>query len=310
MKVIFVYRLPAGYKRNSVIDSQAEALEKIGVEIIRFAITEGGIKGYIKSIVKLYTFYRKNSYDVVHAHYFQSALAATLACPKKIVVSLMGSDVNEAGKTQLRFIRFLSRFAWDQTIVKSAEMQEKVPGAIILPNGVDFVQFRPIDKEKCLEIVALNPSFKNLIFVAEDILSPNKNYELAVNAVKQTGRKDIKLVPVTKVHQSQLVYFYNAADALLFTSKKEGSPNVIKEAMACNCPIISTPVGDVPDILKHSTGTFVVIPDAALIAEKIELILSNGTRTNGRENLKQLDSNVISERLIMEYESVISKVKS
>jgi teichuronic acid biosynthesis glycosyltransferase TuaC len=310
MTILFVYRLPAGFERNSVIESQAEALEKAGARVIRFAITEGGIKGYVNSVFKLYSFYRKNSYDVVHAHYFQSALAATLACPKKIVVSLMGSDVNEAGKLQLRFIRFLSRFAWHLTIVKSEEMLSRVPRAMIIPNGVDFEQFMPMDKAVCMKTVSFDQSFKNLIFVAEDISSPNKNFGLAQKAVEQTGRKDIKLIPVTKVHQGQLVYYYNAADALLFTSKKEGSPNVIKEAMACNCPVISTPAGDVPELLKDTDGTFVVDPDPVSIAEKIALMIDRGTRTNGREKLKHLDSRVISELIIREYERITLKLKS
>jgi glycosyltransferase involved in cell wall biosynthesis len=104
-----------------------------------------------------------------------------------------------------------------------------------------------------------------------------------------------------------MVYYYNASDVALLTSFDEGSPNVIKEAMACNCPIVSTNVGDVQEVIGNTEGCFVCNADAGEIANKVEIILKNRNRTNGRDHIQHLRSEKVASRIKDIYLSVISK---
>ena len=112
------------------------------------------------------------------------------------------------------------------------------------------------------------------------------------------------LHPVTGKNQDELVYFYNSADLLLLTSLSEGSPNVIKEAMACNCPIVSTDVGDVRQVIENTDNCFISNPFPKDIADKIIEITLIGKRTNGRKNIKYLDSKVIAKKIATIYREI------
>ena len=115
------------------------------------------------------------------------------------------------------------------------------------------------------------------------------------------------LVPLKDIPSDQVVYYYNAADVTLLTSLHEGSPNVIKEAMACNCPIVSTDVGDVKDVIADTDGCYITTYDPKDVVEKIKMALEFGKRTKGRERIVQagLDSKTIANKIINIYHQVL-----
>lgn len=305
MRIIFVYRGFGTDSRNSVIDAQIDSLTENNVNIIKFPVTKGGLFGYIYTILKLFIFIRKNKYDILHSHYSLSAIMASLSFPKKHIVSLMGSDVNDAGMLMLLVLKLFSKYFWSKTIVKSAEMFSKIPNSEIIPNGVDFNKFKPVSKELAVEKISLKKDLKYIIFIAENLLSANKNLNLARQAVNNLNRPDVELLELTNLRQEDLLYYYNAADVLLLTSKKEGSPNVIKEAMACCCPIVSTDAGDVKELLAGTEGTYVTSRNIEDIANKLSLALSFGKRTNGRDNIYFLNSGETAKKIINLYENIL-----
>lgn len=100
----------------------------------------------------------------------------------------------------------------------------------------------------------------------------------------------------------------NAPDILLLTSLWEGSPNVIKEAMACNCPILSADVGDGAKVIRKTDGCYICSYDPEDVAEKIKEALEFGKRTNGREKIKHLDEKIIAQKIIGVYNEVLSNI--
>ena len=105
------------------------------------------------------------------------------------------------------------------------------------------------------------------------------------------------------------MYYYNAADVLLLTSLSEGSPNIIKEAMACNCPIVSTDVGDVKENIYNTEGCFISSYDPSDIANKIQKASNYGkSRTNGRENITHLNNNIVAKQILNIYNEAVLKL--
>ena len=133
---------------------------------------------------------------------------------------------------------------------------------------------------------------------------PEKRYSLAQDAVSLLHDNDVILYPVYDHIHDDVVRYMCAADALLLTSFSEGSPNVIKEAMACNCPVVSTDVGDVRWVTKNVEGTYVADhDDPESISICIRKALAFDKRTRGRDEIvrKGLTTECIAERIIELY---------
>jgi glycosyltransferase involved in cell wall biosynthesis len=256
MKIIFVSSGNSG-QISPIVLSQGESLEKKGVEVSYFLIKGKGIKGYLSNVGRLRQFLKSTPHDFVHAHYSWSAIVATLAGSKKLVVSLMGSDV-KSSRIQKRIILFFSRFFWKKTIVKSTDMKDNLglSDAVVIPNGVNFQQFYPKDKLEAQANLQWDSQKINLLFAG----NPNrhvKNFPLVKQSLKAIGNTNIVLHTLEDVPFKQMNDYYNAADGVLLSSLWEGSPNVIKEAMACNKPILSTNVGDVKYNFGNEEGFFI-----------------------------------------------------
>lgn len=305
MKVLFIASGNHGAV-SPVVGNQAEALMSEGVEIEWYLIKGKGLKGYLKNVMPLRKYLREHKYDAIHAHYSLSAFVASLAGAKPLAVSLMGSDVKAAGWYKFIIRLFAAFGGWKSIIVKSNDMYRSlgIKRAIIIPNGVNMERFLPMSKSDCQKRLGWDASKKHILFPA-NASRPEKDYALAEAAVA--------LIPNMELHafentpNAETPYWYNAADVVLMTSKWEGSPNAIKEAMACSRPIVATNVGDIAERTSGVEGCYIVPKDDRLkmideLAKAIEKAFTF-TVTKGRERIiaDQLDRHVINQKLIELY---------
>ena len=186
-------------------------------------------------------------------------------------------------------------------------MKNIVKSATIMPNGVDFNVFKPVSKKYAIKKVGFNTKYFNIIIVVANINDRVKNLKLAKSVIGKMDSNQFKLHILSNIEQSNLIYYYNAADVLLLTSLSEGSPNVIKEALACNCPVISTDVGDVKDLIKDVHNSYIVDAIDLDIIEKINEIHQSSKKSNGRSKIKQLDINITSKKMYNYYYEVMKK---
>lgn len=309
MKVLFVSS--GNIKKfgiSPIVVNQGVSIEKKGVSLDHYGLKGRGIINYIKSILKLRKHLLNNNYDIIHSHYSLSGIAASLASKNTpVVASLMGSDI--AVNFLWRYvIKYFYRFKWAKTIVKSEKMktQLSLSEAVVIPNGVDFDKFCIIDKSTSRKIVNFKPNKQYVIFVA-DPERDEKNFSLAKAAVDLLADDNIELFVVfgeNGVDHDLIPFYMNATDVLLLTSKREGSPNVIKEAMACNCPIVSTDVGDVRNVINDTRYCHVTSFNAIEISQQIKKFLRTSKKTNGREQIWYLDSNRIADKIISIYNTL------
>lgn len=306
LKVLFVYNSQGLFARNHLVTSQGNSLKKIGVLVDYYDITSTGFLSYIKHISKLKKHIKQENYDLVHAQFGFSGFTGAFASNKPLVVSLMGSDYH-LEKAASFLTRSFAKLFWDCTIVKSQKMFDnlKIHNAKIIPNGIDFSRFKPIDQEIARQRVGFNSSV-HVLWVS-DPDRKEKNFDLAREALAHLKTEDIELTVVNNVELDQVPFYYYAADVLLVTSKWEGSPNVVKEAMACSLPIVSTDVGDVPTMTLGVDGCHIVKPNPEAIAYAIDHVMLHGKRTNGREKIRYMDVEYISERLLDTYREVLKR---
>jgi glycosyltransferase involved in cell wall biosynthesis len=260
-------------------------------------------------------------YDIIHGHYGLWCLISRLQWTTPVVASYLGDDilgtVTEDGgySSKGNFVASISRklcYWVDAVIVKSAQMKKAAGGPqqkiFVIPNGVNFAQFRPIPRDEARAGLRWDQNRYYVLF-ANNPQIPVKNFKLAQAAVERVraAGKDIELVVASGLAHETVIAYMNASNALILSSVAEGSPNVVKEAMACNVPVVATNVGDVEDVIGHTEGCAVCGQNAEELAAGIEKALAHTARTTGRDDIKYLDSSVIAQRVIAVYEQASGK---
>ena len=307
MKVLMI---ASGNKKDGVspiVQAQVHSLRNEGVDVVVFPVAGKGIIGYFKALLRLFSFIKKQKPNIVHAHYSLCGYMATLTTRKPTVVSIMGSFPTNNFKKKL--VKWCIRNCWDTTIVKSERtaIQLNEQGLHIIPNGVDFEVFKSFNKEEARKVCGFSEDKKYVIFVSNPN-RPEKQYGLAEKAISSLNNKNVELIPVYNIPHEKVAHYMVAADVLLLTSIQEGSPNVIKEAMACNCPIVSTDVGDVRWVMDGVEGCYAADTfEADEISELLKKALDFNKETKGQERLSAigLDSKIVANKLIDIYKRLL-----
>lgn len=306
MRVLFVSS-GRGEDVGTVVKNQGESLKNAGVDIDYYPMKGQGLAGYLKSLPSLRKTIMHGKYDLVHAHYSLSAFIATFAGSTPIVVSLMGSDIYGAGMTKV-LIRIFAKRIWNATIVKTDRMKNLLglKGAVTIPNGVHLDLFKPESMNVARQRLGISLNSKIVLFISTND-RPEKNLSLAQKAISLLKKDGVELLYVKNMKHELIPSYINAANLLLVTSLYEGSPNIIKEAMACNCQIVTSDVGDVRKTIGATAGCYLTSYDPADIAGKVMQALNFGRRTEGRKRIISLglDSSSVAGRIIDVYKSVI-----
>jgi glycosyltransferase involved in cell wall biosynthesis len=114
-----------------------------------------------------------------------------------------------------------------------------------------------------------------------------------------------ELLVVYREPQDRLALYMSACDVLVFPSHQEGSPNIVKQAMACNLPIVATDVGDVRQVISRTSGCFVCAPEVNDFRDRIRLLLNRRERTSGRQDIGHLDCASVAAKVIDVYERTL-----
>lgn len=324
MRVLFISSSnSAKFNVSPFIKAQGEALTALGVDVSFFPIKGKGIIGYYKSGLRLRKYLKNNDFDIIHAHFSLSGWSAIIGSIKiPIVLSLMGSDaygefigenkVIPSSKKNTLLTYCIQPFV-SKIISKSKNIEKYVylkNKSHVIPNGVLLNKFYPINEDFRKELGLQNDKL-NVLYLG-DKKNVRKNYLLAKKAINLVNNSKVQLIAPNPVPYTLIPKYLNAVDVLLLTSFAEGSPNIIKEAMACNLPIVSTKVGDVEWLLNELEGCYVASFDPFEFSKKLikALEFSEKTgRTKGRNRIIELglDSKTIASKIIKIYNSILDK---
>ncbi|WP_166802306.1 glycosyltransferase [Microvirga pakistanensis] len=315
-----MYPSPSRPGWGSFVYSQVESIRNAGVEIDVLAIE--GYRSrweYLRAIWRMRRMIRQGGYDLIHAHYGLSGLVARCQFSLPVVVSFCGDDLyghaGPDGKPRRKSLvlawihRQLSRFV-DASIVKSEAMNSLLPRpeATVIPNGVDLDLFKPMDRDSCRSSLGLEPDRLYILFpYAPDRV--RKNFSALRDAVDRlnnegAGTKPIEILTVAGVPQERIPVFMNAADLMVLPSFWEGSPNAVKEALACNLKVVATDVGDVRERLVDLPGTSICDPTADSIAKGIRSVLADNRPARSRDAMLSLSLEQVAKRVIDIYRTL------
>ncbi len=301
--------------KGTFIKSQVESLIAAGleVEIIHPKPGSAPIR-YVSAAIQVFLKTLTGQFDIVHGHYGLWCLAARLQWTTPVVVSYLGADLLGEPTAQGGFgkkgalVVCISRWlchAVDAVIVKSEEMKKAAlkDTVFVIPNGVDFELFRPIPRVEARAVLGWDQDRYYVLF-GNDPRRVEKNFPLAQAAIEQLHTRGVaaELVVANGLPQTQVVLYINASNALILPSMQEGSPNIVKETMACNVPVVATDVGDVSELIGCTKGCKVCSGDPDALAIALEEALLHTEPTTGRTDIVHLECSVVAKQVIAVYE--------
>jgi teichuronic acid biosynthesis glycosyltransferase TuaC len=266
--------------RGSFVRDQVAALRALGgVDVEVFAFPP---KGYARAARDLRRRFGGGRFDVVHAHFGLTAWPALAVRHATRVVTLHGTDLRHP---RSRRITRAALPRYDLVAAVSPELAREVPGAgttrrvAVLPCGVALDRFRAIPRREARERLGLDPSGRYLLFPS-DPARPAKRPDRARELAAATGAQ---LLSLGRVDPSEVPRFVNAADAVVVPSEHEGFGLAVLEALACDVPVLATPVGNHPTALAGIGGTLCAPYDREAWRAALEPHLAAAdTRVEGR----------------------------
>jgi glycosyltransferase involved in cell wall biosynthesis len=305
---------------GSFVKAQMESLRPLGVEFDVLFINGRQSKwNYLRGIGQVRRQLRSQRYDLIHAHFGLSGWVARAQFRVPMVVSFMGDDVlgRPARSGRLTFAGQLLRASGfilarlvSSVIVKSPQMAAKLrlPGAHIIPNGVDLNLFRPMERDAARHTLGLDLTKKYVLFPYNPA-EARKRFDLIEAAVSlaREAVPNLEILVARGLPQDQIALYMNAADVLVMASMFEGSPNAVKEAMATNLSVITVEVGDAADLIGPTAGCYVVPREARAISEKLVEVCRAGGRTNGREWISKLSIEAVAKQIVEVYAATLRR---
>jgi hypothetical protein len=286
-------------------DEQVRVLERNGVDCTTVSLPPRGDSG--RSVTDYLAFYRSvlqtvrsQDFDLVHANYGLTAPMALAQPTRPVVLSLWGSDLFG---TYSRVSNTCARAA-DEVIVMSPEMAADVAAdPTVIPHGVNFDWFEPMPQAAAQREVGWDRDRRHVLFPwGED--RTVKDYPRAARVVDRADERlaePVELQSISGVPHERMPVYMNAADALLLTSKWEGSPNSVREALACNLPVVATDVGDVRHHVGDLTLSRVCQTDAELV-DALVTVLDAAADPAGRDAVRHLSLEQMGQDMLDVYE--------
>jgi glycosyltransferase involved in cell wall biosynthesis len=299
--------------------NQAESLRALGLEVDVVPIPGYASRAsYLMAAARVAALNRRRTYDIVHAHYGHSAVVARLQLRSPLVITYLGSDLLAFGQAinglsrrarlEASVFRQLARFA-AATVTQSEEMERVLPSSCqrrnrVIPEGVDLELFRPAERDEARGELGWPVDERVVLFVDPD--RPEKNYPLAQAVCDRLAVRmpELRLRAAAGVEPAAMPRLMAAADALLLTSRSEGGPSVVKEAMAMELPVVSTPVGIVRECLRGLPGLWVRDADVEALAEALEAALEGGRVPEARAAIASMSLQRVAERVSDVYASI------
>ena len=314
------------------VEEQIQTLQQQGCKVVLYGIKGKGVIGYLCELPALKRVIRAECPDIVHAHYGLSGLLANLQRRVPVVTTYHGSDINLPKILRISKIAmclsawniFVSQrnveiaFGCSDSGDRISDIGKRLKQrSTLLPCGINLPKPWCEMQNQMFEQLTLNQwvhgilkkDVKHVLFAGafDNAVKDSALAQVTINQLSSKGIQ-VELIELKGYNRDQVTALMYNCHALLMTSKTEGSPQVVKEAMACGCPIVSVDVGDVAERIEGVEGCYVVpTRNPKDIANALQKAIEFNGRTNGRENIieMELTNEQVAKRLMAIYQDII-----
>jgi teichuronic acid biosynthesis glycosyltransferase TuaC len=301
-----MYPSPNHPALGSFVADQVQALRRLDdpeLDLEVFAFAPGGYRGYASAARSLRARYATAPpFDVVHAHFGLTNWPARAAPARHRAVTLHGTDLTHP---RSRALTLAALRRTDLIGVVSTPLAQRIPRwagrerAEVLPCGVDLHRFHRIDRATARRELGLKPDGPYLLFPS-DPRRPEKRHDQALQAAAGTP-----LLTLTDIAPDRVPLYVNAANAVLIPSEREGFGLAVLEALACDVPVLATPVGIAPDVLAGLPGTLCAAFDRDAWSHALTPHLSGpDPRIDGRPRAEPHSSDRMAARVLAAWRAL------
>jgi teichuronic acid biosynthesis glycosyltransferase TuaC len=311
---------------GAFLPEQVRAIRAAGVDVDLLIINPRKTRlDYGLKVPSLIRKLSSTEYDIVHTHHTYSLLSVELArrfARSRVPLVLTNheseaTDAEHSTRTwhptsHLRHSLGLKRFAAsraDFVILVAARLQAVIASNVryeVIPCGVDLEKFKPLDRHACRRRLGIPPDAKVIFFSNRPADYKRFSLTQATYDLIRQRAPEAMLLTAGKIPHDEMPLYFNAADAVLQTSYCEASPAVVKEALACEVPVVSTDAGDTREIIEGVPHCFICRPDPSDLADRVFDCIGRRAR-GGREQLfaKGLALDQVAARVIEVYGRVM-----
>jgi len=304
---------------GSFVKDEVDALRRAGVDIdVYFVNGRADKREYARMPFGFFARIHRTRYDVVHVHHSFCGLVATRQQKVPVVWTfhegeIMGGTEDALREQPIKHVAYSKRMKQfvarrvDALVVVAEHLRAPLgrPDALCLPAGIDINLFAPMETEAAQRKLGLDAGKRYVLFPSVPT-RVEKRYELAQRAVEMLRERwpemrDVQLIALNNVPHEDVPFYMNASELVLMTSAFEASPVVIREALACNVPVLSTDVGDARVMLGGIPGCAIVPPDPGAIAAALAAALRSPRRVSAREAMKRYSLENTASQLVALY---------
>lgn len=294
-------------QRGRWVRDQVDEVRRRGVEVDVFSFPPGRGE-YVPATRRLRALLKRERYDLVHAHYGLPGWCARLAGARPLLVTFHGTDIRHPVVGALSH-----RLAWrvDLVAAVSRALYEpedgrpglpRVPGAAVLPCGPDLARFGPLPRAEARRQLGLDPAGRYLFFPA----NPARHEKRHDRAAELAAAAGAELLTGGSIEPERMPLWLNAANAVVVSSDYEGFGMAAVEALACDVPVLSTPVGIAPYALGGIPGCLCAPFDAAAwSAAAVPHLAAADPRVEGAARAATLSAARMAERVLAAYRDIV-----
>jgi teichuronic acid biosynthesis glycosyltransferase TuaC len=303
-----MYPTPARPALGSFVRDQVEALRRIdGIEVSVFTFEPGGTTAYLKAAKNLRKAHQGNRFDVVHAHFGLTAWPAFAAKGTAHAVTLHGTDLTHPRSRPIT----LGALPFEDLVATVSEpLARQLPAwsvrkeHAILPTGVAIDRFTPIPRAEARTQLGLDPHPPYLLFPAD----PNRAEKRYDRAAALAARHDVCLLALGKTEPQEVPLWVNAANAVLVPSERESYGLAVLEALACDVPVLATPVGIAPEALNDIPGTYCAPFDEDAWSQALEPHLNTADpRIEGRARAERYSTDRMAANVVTAWRALMQR---
>lgn len=302
-----MYPHAADASYGTFVYEQARAIRAAGIELDTLFVNGRASRwNYLAGYPRFWLRLARGGYDLVHSHYVFSGLIARAQLGLPVVQSFHAPGLMPTYQGWLcRRLHPMVDAVIATTPAHAALLG--CPRAHIIPCGVDLEVFRPMPKVEARVALGWPLDRRILAWVGDPRAEKRVDLVRKTHEILRQSDPKLELRLVSRAPHRHIPLAMNAADVFLFPSDHEGSPVVIKEAMACNLPIVATPVGDLPELFRGVRGCVLSSPHPEALAADARALLATGERSAGREAVRHLSTENEALRIIAVYEEVLER---
>ncbi len=306
MKILIITSKNSGSIHPFIKEQVDQISTQFDISFDFFFINKKGILGYIKEGFRLRKQIKENKdkYSLIHAHYGLSGLVACFQFTLKKIVTFHGSDINYLPH---RIISQIVVFLSNYSIFVSEQLKEKVikKRSSVIPCGINL-ENKIHSKEDARKKLGWKNDEHKILF-SSSFNRLEKDPELAKSIVESLRKKypTVELIELSGYSRQEVNLLMCACDMLLLTSKREGSPQVIKEALYFKLPIVSTNVGVIEDILRGTDHTFICESEKETLVQASIKLLEEGGRIVNNGNIELYDNSKLASQIFLVYQEIV-----